>query len=179
MKSRFLTCCGIALGAMLAAMPLLGSGAPLRAEAAASGDLDGNGQFNAADVRLLQNWLLTSRTQLSNWQAADFDGNRVLNAVDLTLMKREVPEEEPDPAYIHLKGNSISYEGSNISVSGKTATISASGAYYIDGSLDGGQIIVNVPDETVDTKTVKLYLSGVTMKNTDAPCIMVETVMPV
>lgn len=174
MKSRFLTCCGIALGAMLAAMPLLGSGAPLRAEAAASGDLDGNGQFNAADVRLLQNWLLTSRTQLSNWQAADFDGNRVLNAVDLTLMKREMPEEEPEPAYIHLKGNSISYEGSNISVSGKTATISASGAYYIDGSLDGGQIIVNVPDETVDTKTVKLYLSGVTMKNTDAPCIMVE-----
>ena len=84
-------------------------------------------------------------------------------------MKREVPEEEPDPAYIHLKGSSISYEGSNVTVSGKTATITASGVYYIDGRLDGGQVIVQVPDESTDTKTVKLYLNGVEMKNSEAP----------
>ena len=174
MKSRILTCCGIALGALIAAMPGQLSGAPLRANAAASGDLDGNGQFNAADVRLLQNWLLTKNARLADWQAADFDGNRVLNVVDLTLMKRDVPEEEAEPQYIHLKGSSITYEGNNINVSGKTATINASGVYYIDGTLEGGQIIVAVPDETVDTKTVKLYLNGVEMKNREAPCILIE-----
>lgn len=174
MKSRFLTCCGIALGALIAAMPGLSTAAPLRAEAAASGDLNGDGQLTAADVRLLQTYLLSKNTTLSNWQAADFDGNRVLNAVDLSLMKRAVPEVEPDPAYIHLKSNSISFEGSNISVSGNTATITASGVYYIDGKLDGGQVIVNIADESVDTKTVKLYLNGVEMKNTGAPCIMIE-----
>ena len=174
MKSRFLTCCGIALGALIAAMPGLSTAAPLRAEAAASGDLNGDGQLTAADVRLLQTYLLTKNNTLSNWQAADFDGNRVLNAVDLSLMKRAVPEVEPDPAYIHLKSNSISFEGSNISVSGNTATITASGVYYIDGKLDGGQVIVNIADESVDTKTVKLYLNGVEMRNTGAPCIMIE-----
>ena len=92
MKSRFLTCCGIAIGAMFAAMPVLSSGAPLRAEAAASGDLDGNGQFNAADVRLLQNWLLTSRTGLSNWQAADFYRDGRLDVFDLSLMKKALIE---------------------------------------------------------------------------------------
>lgn len=174
MKSRFLTCCGVALGALIAAMPGQFTGAPLRADAAASGDLDGDGKLTAADVRLLQNFLLTKSGRLSDWQAADFDGNRVLNAADLSLMKREVPEEEPDPAYIHLKGSSISYEGSNVTVSGKTATITASGVYYIDGKLDGGQVIVQVPDESTDTKTVKLYLNGVEMKNSEAPCIMIE-----
>ncbi|MBR5363230.1 MAG: carbohydrate-binding domain-containing protein [Oscillospiraceae bacterium] len=174
MKSRFLTCCGVALGALIAAMPGQFTGAPLHADAAASGDLDGDGKLTAADVRLLQNFLLTKSGRLSDWQAADFDGNRVLNAADLSLMKREVPEEEPDPAYIHLKGSSISYEGSNVTVSGKTATITASGVYYIDGKLDGGQVIVQVPDESTDTKTVKLYLNGVEMKNSEAPCIMIE-----
>lgn len=171
MKHRILKYCGLTLGSLLAIQL---SGAALCADAAASGDLNGDGKFNSADVTILQDWLLGKRTSFSDWRSADFDGNRVLNAVDLSLMKQAMPEEEPDPVYIHLKDNAISFEGENVSVSGKTATISASGVYYIDGKLNDGQILVSIPDETADAKTVKLYLNGVTMTNKSAPCIMVE-----
>ena len=144
------------------------------ASATASGDLNGDGNLTAEDVRLLSDWLTCRSTSLSGWQNADMDGNGRLNAVDLTLLKRLVPEEQTEPAYIHLLGNSIRTEGGNITVSGTTATVTASGEYYIDGSLENGQILVAVPDETADAKTVKLYLNGVQMTNSTAPCILIE-----
>ena len=178
MKSRFLTTCGVSLAVLVSGLQL--PAGALLAHAAPSGDLNGDGKLNAADVRLLSNWLTVQSTSLNNWQNADYDGNRILDVVDLSMMKKAAakaasePEKDPDPAYIHLKGSSITYEGSNISVSGTTATISASGVYYIDGTLSNGQILVNVPDETADSNTVKLFLDGVKMTNGSAPCIMIE-----
>lgn len=163
----------LTIGIMTAAAVTV-CGMAIPASAAASGDINRDGQLTKADVQQLQKWLLTSSASLADWRAGDMNQDGILDARDLTLMKRQVPEKEDEPQYIHLKGSSISYEGTSIAVSGKTATISASGTYYIDGSLQGGQILVNVPDETVDTRTVKLFLSGVDMVNSDAPCILVE-----
>ena len=144
------------------------------AQAAASGDLNSDGSINRADVLLMQSWLTGQSGAVSAWQAGDLNADGSLNAADLTLLKRMLLNVPEEPRYIHLKDSGITYEGDHITVSGKTAVIDASGTYYIDGSLTGGQILVQVPDETADAKTVKLYLSGVSMTNADAPCIMVE-----
>lgn len=144
------------------------------AMAAASGDLNGDGSCTVADAVLLSRWLTGAPKQLTSWQNADMDGNGRLNAADLTLLKRMLLEKEPDPVYIHLLGNSIRAEGGNVEISGSNATVTSSGVYYIDGTLTNGQITVHVPDETADAKTVKLYLNGVSMTNSSAPCILIE-----
>lgn len=71
--------------------------------------------------------------------------------------------------YIHLKNTSVDIDGNNAVADGTKVTISASGEYYIDGTLDDGQIIVNVPDETVDAETVKIFLNGVNITGASAP----------
>ena len=165
------------LTALLLAQIGLGNAAAFPAAAAVSGDVNGDGAVTAADAVLLADWLTGKTGRLANWQNADMDGNGRLNAADLTLLKRLLVNKEPDPVYIHLLGNSIRTEddpGNHVAVSGSNATINASGVYYIDGTLTNGQITVQVPDETVDTKTVKLYLNGVSMTNSAAPCIMIE-----
>ncbi len=167
------TCCKAAALLLSAAAVQAFPGA-LPAGAALTGDLNADGSVNAADARLLQSWLLRQTDTLSDWKSGDLNGDGRLNAADLTLLKRLLMTQPEEPRYIHLKDSGITYEGDHITVSGKTAVIDASGTYYIDGSITGGQILVQVPDETVDTKTVKLFLSGVSMTNPDAPCIMVE-----
>lgn len=68
---------------------------------AATGDVNNDGVFNAADVVLLQKWLLTApNAQLANWEAADMDYNNRINAVDLCLMKKalvSMKNEAPPP----------------------------------------------------------------------------------
>lgn len=165
--------CSICLAAcMLAATAF--STLPASA-AGTAGDVNGDGTVNKSDVQFLVTWL-TAGTGTPDRTAADLDGNGVLNAKDLTLLKRMLlsPAQETEPVYIHLKDSGITYEGGEITVSGKTATITASGDYYIDGTIDGGQILVSIPDETADAGTVKLFLNGVEMVNREAPCILVE-----
>ena len=155
-------------------------GTAVSAAAAASGDINRDGKTNASDADMLASYLVTDTSILPDWRAADMDGDGGLDARDLTLLKRkilyqpaiiEVPDE---PQYIHLKDSGITYEGPSITVSGKTAVISTSGTYYIDGSIRDGQILVQVPDEQADPNTVKLFLNGVSMTNGSAPCILVE-----
>ena len=81
------------------------------------------------------------------------------------------PENNEDPRYdtneinyIHLKGNSIEVDGKNVSVSGTTATITASGLYEIDGTLNDGQILVDV-DKDQDEEMVHVVLNGVNITN--------------
>ena len=166
------------LTGILTAAAAAACGSALSAAAAsASGDISGDGKTNSSDVSLLQSFLIGKSSSLPDWRAGDMDGSGSLDAVDLALLKRLVlkkPDVPDEPQYIHLKDSGITYEGSSISVSGKTATISTSGTYYIDGSISGGQVLVQVADETIDSGTVKLFLNGVQMTNGSAPCIMVE-----
>ncbi len=158
---------------MLAAALIACCGMPIPAAAATIGDVNDDGAVNLNDIKALAAWLTAGNPAVSG-QGADINGDGRLNAVDLTLLKRMLPEAEKEPAYIHLNQSGITYEGDSIMVSGSKATITASGTYYIDGSITGGQIIVNVPDEKTDSATVKLFLNGVSMVNPDAPCILIE-----
>lgn len=55
------------------------------------GDVNLDGEFNVADVVLLQKWLLAvPDTYLADWKAADFVADDRLDVFDLCLMKREI-----------------------------------------------------------------------------------------
>ena len=54
-----------------------------------TGDANGDGEFNVADVVLLQKWLLAvPDTHLANWNAADFCCDNKLDIFDLVLMRK-------------------------------------------------------------------------------------------
>ena len=99
----------------------------------------------------------------------------LLGKGELSSGKTDVPPEQPaaDAVKIHLKNTSIEVEGENATVDGTTVTITKSGEYYIDGTLDDGQINVNIPDEKADTETVKLFLNGASITGKSAPAILV------
>ena len=70
------------------------------------GDVNNDGEFNVADVVLLQKWLLAvPDTHLANWKAVDFCNDNVLNVFDLCLMKQELTKKmvttyvEPDERF--------------------------------------------------------------------------------
>ena len=67
-------------------------------KAEASGDVNNDGEFNVADVVLLQKWLLAvPDTHLAKWKAVDFCNDNKLNVFDLCLMKRELIERMATP----------------------------------------------------------------------------------
>lgn len=157
------------------------------------GDVNMNGEVEVADaVLILQSIADPSNFALNDEQKNLADVATRGNSVDaqdaLAIQKykadiiTELPEsymegyEEPvsSVGYIHLKNTSIEIEGDNMTVNGTTVTITASGEYYVDGTLDDGQIIVNVPDEVADPETVKIFLNGVNITGASAPAIFVE-----
>ena len=55
------------------------------------GDVNADGKFDAADVVLLQNWLLAvPNTNLANWKAGDMCEDGILDVFDLCVMKSEL-----------------------------------------------------------------------------------------
>ena len=54
-----------------------------------TGDVNMDGEFNIADIVLLQNWLLgRENSHISNWKAGDISGDKKINVFDLCLMRR-------------------------------------------------------------------------------------------
>ena len=106
------------------------------------------------------------------WYNADVNGELGITTDDaLTIqlyllgMGKLTPRagsEDPvaEATKIHLKNTAIEVEGENATVAGTKVTITHSGEFYIDGTLDDGQIEVNIPDEKADAETVKIFLSG-------------------
>ena len=78
----------------------------------------------------------------------------------------------PTANVITLNGSSIEVSGSGMKAEGNTVTISAPGSYTVKGSLDNGQIIVDVAEEAVETE---LVLDNVSISNMSGPAIHVET----
>ena len=73
-------------------------------------------------------------------------------------------EDASEITKIHLKGTSIEVEGKNVTVDGTVATITASGVYEIDGTLNDGQIVVNV-DKEKDKEMVNVVFNGISVTN--------------
>lgn len=58
------------------------------------GDANGDGEFNVADVIVLQKWLLAvPDTHFADWKAVDFCEDDKLDVFDLCLMKRALIEQ--------------------------------------------------------------------------------------
>lgn len=59
-----------------------------------AGDLNTDGEFNVADLLLLQKWLLGDKNaELKNWKAADYTKDEVLDVFDLVLMRKAIIEK--------------------------------------------------------------------------------------
>ena len=78
-----------------------------------------------------------------------------------------------DITYIHLSGDSATVTGEHAAVSGSVITIDHSGTFYVDGTLNDGQINVNIADEAADAETVKIFLNGAKITGKSAPAIFV------
>ncbi len=144
----------------------------------ATGDLNGDGAVTTADVKILQTALLGGSTLTADqYLNADVAADNLVNGTDLTKLRQMAANTDPvsDAIRIHLNDAGITVEGDTngvTAVSGKTVTISASGAYVVDGSINDGQILVNVPDTAADAEDVSLFLQDITMtSSTGVPCI--------
>lgn len=177
------------------AVPFTGLSTVSAADTVVYGDATLDGDVSLADALLiLQHVANASKYPLSEKAADNADvysrGDGITAMDALSIQKydakviKELPEswkdgapstETPaaDAVKIHLKGDSITVEGDNATVNGNVVTISHSGEYYIDGTLNDGQINVNIPDEAADPETVKIFLNGVNITGKSAPAILV------
>lgn len=162
---------GIAAAAMCAALPAL----DIFAAQTLAGDVDKNGSLGVTDAVLLQKYLLgISKLDDTAYDNADVLADGAVDIFDLAMLKRKLLAENPvaNTVYIHLKGNSITVEGDDnkvVQISGTTAKITASGVYYVDGSITDGQLYVETAAEDVDD--VELVLQGVTFNNSTKSAI--------
>jgi hypothetical protein len=83
-------------------------------------------------------------------------------------------DTDSTPTTITLMGSSIDVTGSDVTVDGNIATITASGTYNIIGTLTDGQVKVNV-DTSTDTGDVRLVLNGVNMTSLTASPFDIES----
>ena len=51
-----------------------------------SGDVNADGKLTAADLVMLQNWLVQSGS-INNGRLGDLDGNGILNGIDLSMLR--------------------------------------------------------------------------------------------
>ena len=145
------------------------------ASAALAGDTNNDGTVGIADIVSLQKHLLKVNTLSGTGKTnADVNSDGRINVFDMAILKGMVSNPITDIIRIHLSDSGITVEGDNkgvVSINGKIATITASGSYIVDGSITEGQILVNIPDITVDAEAVDMTLTDVTMTNSTMPCI--------
>lgn len=79
------------------------------------------------------------------------------------------PDDLSYTGKITLNGSSITSTGQNISVNDKTVTITAGGTYYISGTLENGQLVIDASDN----KKVSVVLDNVSISNASDACINV------
>ena len=135
----------------------------------------GNGITNM-DALAIQKNLLGMNTLPESYSSDYQDSTQTTTATTTTTTTTTT-----EPIVLEKVNTDITLNGSSISVTGKYAvangsklTISHSGTYNIKGTLNDGQICVNIPDETVDNGTVKLIFNGVNITGKNAPAILVE-----
>ncbi|MGN0575838.1 MAG: dockerin type I repeat-containing protein, partial [Ruminococcus sp.] len=57
-----------------------------------SGDVNSDGAFNAADLVIMQKWILNS-DKIISWEAADLCRDGIIDIFDLCLMKQMLAEQ--------------------------------------------------------------------------------------
>ncbi|WP_295132065.1 dockerin type I repeat-containing protein [Ruminococcus sp.] len=88
-----------------------------------SGDINGDGLFNIADILMMQKWLLSgSETELSDWSAGDYTKDGIIDVFDLVLMRKAVINKPMAPVALEL-----------IQAGGFMGTYNKWKVYYEDG----------------------------------------------
>lgn len=119
----------------------------------------GNG-LTSNDALSIQRYLLGSiKTLPESFAAGSTDDNEEKDTVNTK---------------IHLSDGGITVDGEYASAQGSKVTITHSGSFTLDGTLADGQICVDIPDETADSGTVKLILSGVNITGKSAPAVLIN-----
>ena len=185
----------------LSAVCMAASAVPMfsyAAEAEAStmvGDANSDGQVDLSDAVMIMQALANPNKYgvggsdshaitAQGWKNADCNGaadgvstNDALAIQMYLLGKGELSSGTTAPiadaTKIHLKNTAIEVEGEYATVNGTTVTITHSGEFYIDGTLDDGQINVNIADEKADAETVKIFLNNANITGKTAPAILV------
>lgn len=159
-----------AVAAMCASIPAV----ELSAAQTLAGDVDKDGKVGVSDVVLLYKYLhKLSGLDQTAYDNADVVADGAVDIFDLGMLKRMVVSvPAANTVYIHLKGNSITVEGDDnkvVQIDGTTAKITASGIYYVDGTITDGQIYIETAAEDVDD--VELVLNDCTFNNSTKPAI--------
>lgn len=143
--------------------------------AALLGDVNQDSAVGIADIVSLQKYIINQGTLSSDGKSnADINSDNRVNIFDLSLLKNMVSNPFADTIKIHLSDNGITVENDSnnvVSVNNKIVTISASGKYIVDGTINDGQILVNIPDITADAAAAEITLNNVSMTNSSMPCI--------
>lgn len=100
--------------------------------------------------------------------AAAFDASAL--DLDYSSRDKDATYDEATATHIELTGTSAKFEGSGVTVDGSTIAITAEGAYVVTGTLDDGQLVV----EVTDTEKVQVVLAGATIHNEDGPAIYIK-----
>ncbi len=130
------------LAVMITAVPLAGCGSQAEAAAAA-----------ASTTAVTTTSVATDSTLSEYFTERDLSGDY----------------DESEATLITLTGSSAETDGSGVTVSGGTITITEEGTYLISGTLEDGQIVV----EADDAAKVQIVLDGVSITNDDSACILI------
>ncbi len=95
----------------------------------------------------------------------DIDTSDLIQITD----KDKTTEYDSSAATIKLNGNSIDCSAGSVSISGCVATITVPGTYVVSGTLNDGQIIINVDKQ----EDVHLILDGVDITCSDSAPIYI------
>lgn len=127
------------------------------------GDVSGDGEFNVADIVILQKWLLAvPGTELANWRAGDLTADGKLDVFDMVQMRTLMTEQAETPHEDFL----AVYEAENAAISGNNA-VSA------DSSASGGKAVGSFSDDgddlvfTIEVPKAGSYCLTLTSKGMD------------
>ena len=137
------------------------------------GDLNNDGSVNILDFTLMKKYILDAAELDEQGLAnADMNASGEINIFDAVLLARDIIKDgtatepaESEESTITLLGDSIETSSSTVKIENSTATITVPGTYTITGTLNDGQIIVDVDKTLYPEGAVELSLEG-----TDISC---------
>ena len=155
------------------------------------GDVNNDGKVDNMDLTMLCRYIVKDiNLDEETLSILDLTDNLSIGVDDLALLKQYVmgdavvkvgtyKEENPvltEENSITLNGTSIVTTGKGTEVNGSIATIKEPGVYVITGTLNDGQIIVNVDKTLYPNGVVELSLEGATINCSNNSAIYVSSV---
>lgn len=123
---------------------------------------------------------LTSGNDSSTTSSAKDNGTfaEIVASFDASVLNLDYTDRDKDPSYdeseatlIALDGSEILIDGDGATSEGTTLSITSEGTYIFSGTLNNGQIIVEVSND--NEEKVQLILNGVTIHNENGPAIYI------